>query len=40
MARVQVYWLSRGSIPLGVYWDYVFYDSHDKVIGAYRRFVD
>jgi len=42
--RVEVYWIGRGtSIPLaagGVWWDYLFYDSSDHLLGYQRRFLD
>lgn len=38
--RCDVYWIPRGFMGLGVYWDYVFYDEDDRVAGHYRRFID
>lgn len=46
-ARVEsceVYWVGRHtSVPLvagGVWWDYLFFDSQDKLVGYRRRFLD
>lgn len=42
--RVDVYWISRGTVgPLsvgGVWWDYLFYDAADHLVGYHRRFLD
>ena len=36
---VDVFWIMR--TPLGgLYWDYVFYDENDLVLGYIRRFLD
>jgi hypothetical protein len=40
----EVYWVGRHtSAPLavgGVWWDYLFFDSHDRLLGYHRRFLD
>ena len=40
----EVYWVGRHtSVPLavgGVWWDYLFFDSQDKLLGYHRRFLD
>jgi hypothetical protein len=38
--RYDVFWVPRGSLGMGVYWDYVFYDDADRVLYVMRRFVD
>lgn len=38
--RCDVYWISRGFLGLGVYWDYVFYDKDNRVAGHCRRLID
>jgi hypothetical protein len=42
--RVDVYWIGRHtSIPIvagGVWFDYLFYDGSDRLLGYRRRFVD
>jgi hypothetical protein len=44
VALCEVYWIGRHtSVPLavgGVWWDYLFFDSHDKLLGYHRRFLD
>ena len=44
VASCEVYWVGRHtSAPLaagGVWWDYLFFDSHDKLLGHHRRFLD
>ncbi len=44
VASCEVYWVGRHtSAPLvagGVWWDYLFFDSHDKLLGYHRRFLD
>jgi len=40
----EVYWVGRHtSVPLaagGVWWDYLFFDAQDKLVGYHRRFLD
>lgn len=40
----EVYWVGRHtSVPLvagGVWWDYLFFDSEDRLLGYHRRFLD
>jgi hypothetical protein len=36
----EVYWRSRGSMGMGVYWDYLFYGSDGRLLGFRRRFID
>ena len=38
--RYDVFWVPRGSLGMGVYWDYVFYDDADRVLYVMRRFLD
>jgi len=38
--RTRVYYVPRSSSGLGMYWDYLFFDANDLVIGSYRRHVD
>ena len=42
-AKVQtceVYWVSRGFLGMGIWWDYLFYGDDDRLLGFRRRFVD
>ena len=40
----EVYWVGRATsvpmVPGGVWWDYLFYDKQDKLVGYVRRFLD
>ena len=44
VASCEVYWIGRHtSVPLavgGVWWDYLFFDRDDKLLGYHRRFLD
>jgi hypothetical protein len=30
----------RGAFGMGIYWDYLFYDPDDRLLGFHRRFLD
>jgi hypothetical protein len=36
----EVYWVPRGFMGLGVWWDYLFFGPDDRLLGFQRRFVD
>jgi hypothetical protein len=36
----EVYWISRGLMGLGVYWDYLFYGTDGRLLGFRREFID
>ena len=36
----EYYWVNRGFMAMGIYWDYLFFDADDRLLGFYRRFVD
>ena len=36
----EVRWVPRGFMGLGVYWDYIWFDEADRLLGFKRRFVD
>jgi len=36
----DIHYVPRGSMGLGIWWDFVFFDESEKLIGYYRRFVD
>jgi hypothetical protein len=40
----EVYWVGRHtSVPLvagGVWFDYLYFDGHDRLVGYHRRFLD
>ena len=38
--RYDVFWVPRGFLGMGVFWDYVFYDPQDRVLYVMRRFLD
>jgi hypothetical protein len=40
VSRYDVFWVPRGALGMGVYWDYVFYDERDRVLYVMRRFLD
>ena len=40
VSRYDVFWVPRGFLGVGVYWDYVFYDDRERVLYAWRRFLD
>ena len=44
VASCEVYWVGRAtSVPMtagGVWWDYLLFDSDDKLLGYHRRFLD
>lgn len=36
----HVYWIPRGIMGLGIFWDYLYFGSDDRLLGFNRRFVD
>jgi hypothetical protein len=36
----EAYWVSRGFLNLGIYYDYFFYDENDAIVYIHRRFID
>ena len=36
----EVRWVPRGFMGLGVYWDYIWFDEGDRLLGFRRRFMD
>jgi hypothetical protein len=36
----EVRWVPRGFMGMGVYWDYIWFDEGDRLLGFKRRFVD
>ena len=36
----EVRWVPRGFMWLGIYWDYLWFDADDRLLGFRRRFVD
>ena len=36
----EVRWVPRGFMGLGVYWDYIWFDEGDRLLGFKRRFLD
>jgi hypothetical protein len=36
----EVRWVPRGFMGLGVYWDYIWFDEGNRLLGFKRRFVD
>jgi hypothetical protein len=36
----EVRWVPRGFMGMGVYWDYIWFDEGDRLLGFKRRFMD
>ena len=36
----EMYWVSRGFMGMGIWWDYLFYGPGDQLLGFHRRFID
>ena len=36
----EVYWVPRGFLGMGIYWDYLFFGADERLLGFRRRLVD